>query len=309
MAARLTFYRRMNKSDHRLGLLYVGCSAAAWSFGGLLTRLIHADDWTMIAWRGPFGAAGLAAVMLVQRNRRALRSIATMGWLGWLFVGQSAAGMIFYLTALRSTSVANVAVIYATSPFLAAALSWAVMRERPTLSSLGASAAALAGVAVMVGFGGRGGWVGDLLALGMTLSMAVATVVARFSKDLPIMPTACLSALLSAAVAWPLGAPTSVSGRDFGLIALFGILNFGLGVPLFAAGARLLPAIETALLGSVEAPLAPLWVWLAIGEIPERSTFIGGAIVFAAVAVHLVVNESKTRDSGAFVIAVNDDAS
>jgi hypothetical protein len=73
--------------------------------------------------------------------------------------------------------------------------------------------------------------------------------------------------------------------------------------------ARLLPAVETALLGSVEAPLVPLWVWLAIGETPERSTFIGGAIVFAAVAVHRALNESKTRDSGAFVIAVNDDAS
>jgi drug/metabolite transporter (DMT)-like permease len=101
----------------------------------------------------------------------------------------------------------------------------------------------------------------------------------------------------------------SVSGADFGLIAAFGTLNFGIGIPLFAAGARLLPAIETALLGSVEAPLAPLWVALAIGEIPERSTFIGGAIVFAAVALHLVVNESRVRRSAAFVIAVNDEAS
>ncbi|MGD0493473.1 MAG: DMT family transporter [Steroidobacteraceae bacterium] len=310
----------MTKSDHRLGLLYVGCAAAAWSFGGLLTRLIRADSWTMITWRGLFGAAGLAAVMLVQRDRGALRSLAAMGWLGWLFVAQSAAGMIFYLAALRNTSVANVAVIYATAPFMTAALGWAMMRERPTTSALGASAAALAGVAVMVGFGARGGWAGDLLALGMTLSMAVATVVARFSKDLPIVPTACLSALLSAVLAWPLGAPAGVSGRDLGLIALFGILNFGIGVPLFAAGARLLPAIETALLGSVEAPLAPLWVGLAIGEMPGRSTFIGGSIVFAAVAVHLTVTQAKAvtrtqavtqarvRDSRASVIAVNDDA-
>ena len=44
-----------------------------------------------------------------------------MGWPGWLFVAQSAAGMIFYLAALRNTSVANVAVIHATSPFTAAA--------------------------------------------------------------------------------------------------------------------------------------------------------------------------------------------
>jgi hypothetical protein len=35
----------------------------------LLTRVIHADDWTMIAWRGLSGAAGLAAALPIQRNR------------------------------------------------------------------------------------------------------------------------------------------------------------------------------------------------------------------------------------------------
>ena len=34
----------------------------AWSLGGLFTRLIPLDSWTMVAWRGLFGAAGLAAL-------------------------------------------------------------------------------------------------------------------------------------------------------------------------------------------------------------------------------------------------------
>jgi drug/metabolite transporter (DMT)-like permease len=49
-----------------------------------------------------------------------------------------------------------------------------------------------------------------------------------------------------------------------------------------------LPPIETALIGSLDAPLAPLWVWLAFKETPSASTLIGGSIVFAAVGVHLV---------------------
>lgn len=299
----------MPNAARRLGLLYVGCSAAAWSFGGLLTRLIHTDGWTMVAWRGLFGAAGLAAAIFVQRQRDSLAALRAMGWSGWLFVAQSAAGMVFYLTALRNTSVANVAVIYATSPLLAGALSWVVMRERPARRALVASCAALLGVAVMVGFGSPGGWLGDLLALGMTLSMAVATVVARHSPELPILPTALLSALLSALICMPLGAASDVSARDLGLLALFGILNFGVGIPLFAAGARRLPAIETALLGSMEAPLAPLWVWIFIDEVPARSTFIGGAVVFAAVAVHLLLGERSLGTAAAFVKTVNDDAS
>jgi drug/metabolite transporter (DMT)-like permease len=145
----------------------------------------------------------------------------------------------------------------------------------------------------MVSCGGVGGWVGDLYALGMTLSMAVATVVARHSRSLPILATAGLSSLLSGLLCWPLRSPLPAGGHDLALLAAFGIVNFAIGVPLFTAGAKLLPAIETSLLGSLEAPLAPLWVWLAIGETPGAATLAGGSIVFVAVAIHLIAGESR----------------
>src|ERR1700761_7249904 len=180
----------MGRSEHRRGLWLVGSAAAAWSLGGLLSRLIHADSFTMIAWRGLFGALGLAAAIAVLRRPGTWRSIRHMGWWGWIFVVQTAAGMMFYLSALRHTTVASVAVIYAATPFVAAGVGWCVMRERPRLPSMLASLAALLGVGIMVGFGGVGGWLGDLYACGMSISMAVATVVARHSKNLPILATA-----------------------------------------------------------------------------------------------------------------------
>jgi drug/metabolite transporter (DMT)-like permease len=264
----------------------------AWSLGGLFTRLIAVDTGAMLAWRGLFGALGLGLVMLALRERNIWHSLRNMGWLGWLFVLQSTAGMVCYLTALRHTSVADVAVIYATAPFLAAGLGWVVMRERPTASSIIASLAALGGVALMVGLGSRGGLTGDLLALGMTWSMASTMVIARNYRDIPIMLTACIASLLTGLLAWPFGAPLAVTGHDLELLALFGVVNFAIGLPLFTYGARLLPAIETALVGAVDAPLAPLWVWLAFRETPSAATLIGGGIVFTAVAVHLIVGET-----------------
>jgi drug/metabolite transporter (DMT)-like permease len=284
----------MSKAAHRLGFMLVTASAVAWSLGGLFTRLIPIDTWALLAWRGIFGALGLAVVMLALREGNVWRSLQGMGWLGWFFVIQSAAGMACYLAALRHTSVANVAVIYATAPFLAAGLGWVVLREKPTTSSLIASAAALAGVALMVGFGNRGGLTGDLLALGMTWSMAATMVIARHYRGIPILPTACISSLLSGLLAWPFGAPLAVTGHQLTLLALFGVVNFAIGLPLFTYGARLLPAIETALIGAVDAPLAPLWVWLAFRETPSTGTLIGGGIVFSAVAVHMIVGETRS---------------
>jgi drug/metabolite transporter (DMT)-like permease len=283
----------MSRSDHRLGLLAVGGAAATWSLGGLLSRLIHTDSLTMIAWRGLFGAAGLILVLALQRSPGTWRTIRQLGWWGWMFVAQTAAGMMFYLSALRHTTVANVAVIYATAPFFAAGLGWCVMRERPHWRSILTALAALVGVAIMMGFGAAGGWVGDLYAFGMTLSMAICTVVARHSRSLPVLLTACLSSILSALVCWPLRSPIAAGSHDLVLLAVFGIVNFAIGVPLYAVGAKLLPAIETSLLASVETPLAPLWVWLALGEAPGASTLVGGSIVFASVAIYLIAGELR----------------
>jgi drug/metabolite transporter (DMT)-like permease len=108
------------------------------------------------------------------------------------------------------------------------------------------------------------------------------------------MPAACLSALLSGLACWPVGDPLAVSGYELLMLALFGLVNSAVGLALFTLGARLLPAIETALIGSLDAPLAPLWVWLAFNETPNTSTIMGGAIVFIAVAAHLVAGASNT---------------
>lgn len=213
----------------------------------------------------------------------------TVGMHGWLYAGVSALGMIFFITSLRFTSVAHVAIIYATIPFLAAALAWISLNETPTRSAIVASLAALVGVVLMVSIGNDGGWFGDVLALGMTAVMAVMMVVARKFGDIKTMPAAGLSAFLSAAICWPFGHPLSLGFDQFWLLILFGLVNSALGLALFTMGARLLPAIETALIGSLDAPLAPLWVWLAFGETPSHNTILGGAIVFLAVAVHMLV--------------------
>lgn len=273
-------------ANYRLGLLLITGSTVAWSTAGLFTRLIALDAWTMLVWRGLFGAAALAALIAFQKRRSGWYELRRLGLPGWSFALVSAAGMLFFITSLRHTTVAHNAVIYATIPFLAAGLAFLVMREKPTASALVASFGALSGVAIMVGLGVEGTLFGDFLALCMTLCMAAIMVIAKRWPDIPVMPAACLSALLSGLVCWPLGDPLAVTGNEFLLLAAFGVVNSAAGLALFTLGARYLPAIETALIGALDAPLAPLWVWLLFDETPSTATLVGGLMVFAAVAAH-----------------------
>ena len=174
------------------------------------------------------------------------------------------------------------------------------LRERPSANALIASLAALLGVGFMVGVGEEGSALGDILAIGMTLSMAAMMGISRRYRDIPTMPAAALSALLSGLVCWPVGHPLAVSGHELAVLALCGLVNSALGLALFTVGSRCLPAIETALIGSLDAPLAPLWVWLVFGETPTSPTLVGGFIVFAAVAIHVIVEaRAKQRPAPA----------
>lgn len=281
--------------SYRLGLALVTASTIAWSTAGLFTRVISVETGTMLVWRGVFGAIGLFIVILMLEGKRGITAFRHLGVPGWSFAIISAVGMVCFIYALRLTTVAHVSIIYATVPLVAAGLAWVVMRETPSKHAIAASLVALIGVSVMVGLGRDGTLIGDLMAFGMTLVMAIIMVISRRYQNLPILQAACLSAVLSSAAAIPMADGIAVSSDQLWLLALFGLVNSALGLALFTLGARMLPAIETALIGALEAPIAPLWVWLMFAETPSRETFVGGVIVFVAVAAHLVAQNGRER--------------
>src|SRR5207253_871126 len=80
-------------------------------------------------------------------------------------------------------------------------------------------------------------------------------------------------------VALPFSEPLETGVRDLGLLALFGVGNYGTGFLLFMAGARSIPAAQSALVGMLETVLGPLWVWLVLNERPGVATLTGGALI------------------------------
>jgi drug/metabolite transporter (DMT)-like permease len=280
-----------SRRDYQHGLLFVTISAIAWSTAGFFTRLIPLDSFTMLAWRGIFGSLSLLVVIVAMNGRNTLAEFMRFGKAEWIYVALTVVGMIMFITSLGHTSVAHGAVIYATIPFLAAFLGWFFLREIPGRSAIASSIAAITGVLLMVGFGSDGGLLGDLLAFGMTLCMALSIIVMRKNPTMSATPAACIGAMLSIFVCWPLGSPLNATGIQIFQMALFGMVNSAIGLAFFAWGSRKIPAVETALIGALDTPLAPLWVWLAFNERPSMNTVIGGSIVFAAVVGHIVASQ------------------
>jgi len=250
------------------GSLIVALSAVTFSTAGLFTRLIAADVWTTLFWHGLFGGLLIGAYIAWQERAMARAAFPAIGWAGVLTAACSTVATICFIAALRETTVADVTVIYAAAPFFAAAIAWAWTREYPHRTTLAASGLALVGVVIMCGGSPSMEQVwGDLLALAMTMLMALMMVGIRKNRRISMLPAACLSAFACAIAVFPLTHPTAVSRDDMALLALFGTTQFGTGLLLLTIGSRLISATRASLLANLELPFAPLWVWLALGEV------------------------------------------
>jgi drug/metabolite transporter (DMT)-like permease len=109
---------------------------------------------------------------------------------------------------------------------------------------------------------------------------------------------ALMAAIVSVLVAAPLAWPLVASGRDLLLLAALGFFQTGLGLALMTRAYHRLQAGELALIGLLESVLAPIWVWLAIGERPGDAALAGGVIVIGAVLANQLLG-LRPRKAGA----------
>lgn len=277
-------------STYSRGLIAVTAATVALSTAGLMTRLVAIDGPTLLCLRGTIAGIFLLLCLVLTARGRALADFIRLGWSGLLICATSAACAVLFIGALYTTSVAHVAIIFATCPFLAAGLGFLLLGERPGRVALIASGAAMAGVALMIGSGEEGTLLGDLLAFAMTGMVALWTVLVRRYPDKPALPCTVVSCFMSAALALPFATPLAASSHDLLVVLGFGVLAFSLGFLLLTVGARDVPPVESALIGALDAPLAPFWVWLVVGDQPAPATLVGGVIVLAAVIGHVLVS-------------------
>lgn len=277
------------RARHRLGVFFVAASAVGWSVSGVFARLLTVDPWTAVMLRSIFGAAYMLIGVFAVHRGRGLASLTSIGWYGLFIALCGALSMIAFVGSFFFTSVANVSVIYSTTPFLAAALGWFVLREAVPLRTLLASAAALCGVAIMVsGSYVAGHLLGDGLAFVMAVTFAMMAIGIKARPKLEILPTNFFVCVISGVLVAPFADPASATPMDLIALAGFAFTSIALSFFLFLAGTRRIPAAEAGLITTLEVALSPLWVYLLFSENPGIPALIGGAIVLLAVVGHIL---------------------
>jgi drug/metabolite transporter, DME family len=286
------------------GVALVLVAGSLWSLMGLGLRQIEAATvWQILFWR----SLGTVPVLLAfiwwtsgGRPRTALRRVGLAGIVGGLGLVFASAGAIY---AIQTTTIANAVFLFTASPFVAAILGWIILGERVRPWTWAAIALAVLGMYLMVREGlAMGALAGNLAALLSALGFGAFSVCLRWGKVGDMLPVSMLggvfAVIVAAAILTLRGEPIVVSGWDIGVSATIGAGVLAFGMVAYTLGSKVIPAAELTLLSLIEVLLAPLWVFLFLGETASAATFIGGGVLLAAVALNAVMGARAPRNEG-----------
>ena len=268
-------------SSRRDGVLLMIGAGLCWSTGGIFVRSVSSTDgWEIVFWRSIFMVLFLFAVLAVWHRGEVWSKIRAVGAPGVLAGALLAATFFFFILSMMRNTAANTFVLMSTGPFFAAIFGALFLGERVPLRTWIAICVALGGATLMFADGlDAGRTVGNLLAIAVAVVFALNVVIMRrMHATVDMVPAVMIAGLISIAVALPFALPLEVSARDLAVLAPMGCIQLGLGCLLMTRATRVLAAGEIGLFALIETILAPLWVWIGVGERPT-SLALGGALV------------------------------
>ncbi|NJS38643.1 MAG: DMT family transporter [Rhodobacteraceae bacterium] len=286
------------------GVALVLAAGTLWSLMGLGLRQIEAATvWQILFWRSVGMVPVLLAFIWVTSRGQPItqiRKVGLAGAVGGFGLVFAFAGAIY---AIQTTTIANAVFLFTASPFVAAILGWIILGEKVRPWTWVAIGLAVFGMYLMVSEGlAMGALAGNLAALLSAAGFGAFSVALRWGKVGEMLPVSMLGGVFSILVAGAIlaaqGEPILASPWDMGMAAAIGAVVLALGMVMYTLGSRVIPAAELTLLALIEALLAPLWVFLFLGETASAATFVGGGVLLAAVALNAVMGARAQMAEG-----------
>jgi drug/metabolite transporter (DMT)-like permease len=273
--------------NERNGSLVVFLTGTWFSFSPLLFRWTSGEgsEWLFLLWRS-IGILIAAVIELSISSGVRVMTALTNGLAKNLLAGALVAGMsTSFIISIARIDAATTLLLQSLAPFSAALLGWLLLREKVDGHTWAAMATAVVGVAIMGSTWDSSSVVGISVACCIPLMLGVYTVLLRDSQQRDPRAQVFFTGVIGIVVGLVASAATggfALPLRDVCLGLVSGGVLLGVGLPIFNAAGRHVPAARTSLLLLSEIVLAPIWVWLVVNEVPAGRTVAGGAVILLA---------------------------
>ena len=277
---------------YRRGILQLVASGFFLSTSGIALRIIEqAGGWQILFYRSLALSVTILLILVFQKGSRVFDEFRGLEWNDYLLALFLGSGFVAYVFALLYNTVANALFIFSCAPFVAGFLGWILLGERVATRTWFAIGGAMAGLTVMVGSElAVSRYLGTLIALWIPIAYAASIIIIRSSKRENMLAALCLAGLVSGGLSAIFVTDYALTLQDLIISLYLGVFQAGIGFTLVVLGTRYIPAAQVGLLAMVEPVLAPIWVWMGVGEVPGLATIVGGAIIFSAITIDGILN-------------------
>jgi drug/metabolite transporter (DMT)-like permease len=204
------------------------------------------------------------------------------------------ASNIFFITAVKTTTVANVVIIFSTSALFSALIAYILYREKITKNILYASFFMFVGLYIIFNDSLElGSLVGNMYALFCTMLFSISFVLLSKYKEMDRIVLTAFSGISLSILAYFLSEDLKIDLNNLLIVMFMGLIISSFSRVLIGNGAKYISASEVSLLMLIETIMAPIWVWVFLNEIPTIYTFIGGSVIVATLVVNSLYTLKK----------------
>ena len=262
----------------------------------LFIRLANIETWGMLFYRGviPFVVVLFGLLLFYKKNF--LKAVVKIGYPGIFYVLSFSICNITFIISIQNTNVANTLIMVAMAPMLSAVLGAIFLKEVPDKNTWFAIFITFAAVTyIFYDSIELGNFFGDIFGFITAFGLAVNANLARYAKNVDLVPSAVIGKLCVAIFAFFFVDNFELAGNDIVVVPLMCIMCVALPFVLVTIAPRFITAAEVNLFFLLETIIGPIWVWLVIKEQPTPETILGGLIIIITIAIHSFIKIKNSQ--------------
>jgi drug/metabolite transporter (DMT)-like permease len=270
----------VSDSRHAAAVVALCVCALLWSSGGLLIKMLPLSP---LAIAGMRSAIAACVMFLWVRRKGPMHPVWTPAQFGSIISYMFT--VVLFVWATKQTTAANAILLQYTAPVWVAVFSAAIAKERLQRRDVIVVICVMLGMVVFfLDALSPGAVLGNLLAIASGVAFAGVALFMRAQRGVSTTESIILGNMLTAVVCIPFaGGFPPVSPDWIVPLVLLGTLQLGVSYLLYSWALAHVTALEAVLITVLEPLLNPLWVGLALGEMPSASAVVGGGIVVGAI--------------------------
>jgi len=261
----------------------------------LFIRLSNIETWGMLFYRGaiPFVVVLFGLFLFYKSNL--LKALLKVGYPGIFYTISFAVTNVTFIISIQNTNVANTLIMITMAPMISAVLAAIFLKEKTEKKTW---------IAILITFTAvtyiffdsikLGNFLGDLFGFITAFGLAVCANLARYAKNIDLVPSAVMGKLCVAIFAFFFVESFELVKNDIIIVPLMCVMCVALPFVLVTIAPRFITAPEVNLFFLLEVIIGPIWVWLFIKEQPSIETIFSGVVIILTIGTHSFLALKKT---------------